>query len=130
MARCTPAGLTGTSRHPWPIGAVPAEEREARVDLTADGCVIDDREFYAKGLLSLPVRDTGAALTWGVWVSLSEADFRAYADLFPDEARQPGAYFIGWIANVVPGFTGEAPLAAKLHVRECREDPCSLRAPP
>ena len=103
---------------PAPAGAVPPDERGARLDLTEDGCVIDEREFYAKGLLSLPVRGTGAALTWGVWVSLSEADFLAYARLFEDEAREPGASFLGWFSNAVPGFESEELLAARLQVRE------------
>lgn len=80
--------------------------------------MIDGREFYAKGLLHLPIRGSADALTWGVWVSVSEEDFAEYVREFEDASRAPGACFLGWLANEVPGFESEAPLAAKLHVRE------------
>jgi hypothetical protein len=103
---------------PAAVGAVPPDEREARVDLTSDGCTIDGREFYAKGLLSLPVQGGGQPLTFGVWVSLAGPDFDAYAELFGREDRAAGAAFLGWLGNDVPGFEAEAPLAVRLHVRE------------
>jgi hypothetical protein len=103
---------------PEPAHAVPPEERAARVLLNEDVCAIDDREFYAKGLLSVPIWGTEDSLTWGIWLSLDKADFTAYFLLFEDEARAPGASFLGWLCNEVPGFEDEEPLAAKLHVRE------------
>jgi len=35
--------------------AIPQTDLEARVALTEDDCVIDEREFYLKGLLELPI---------------------------------------------------------------------------
>lgn len=103
---------------PDPVRAVPEMERSARVDLTADGCVIDGQDFYAKGLLRLPVQGSTDALTWGVWISLGEADFVALEQAFSDPGRTTGVNYLGWLANTVPGFDGNGPLAARLHVRE------------
>ena len=91
--------------------------RVSRLDLTGDGCVIDEREFFVKGLLSLPIQGTDAVLTWGVWVSLSESDFHTFARVFEDVTRVLGVSFLGWLSNSVPGFESSEPLAAKLHVR-------------
>lgn len=133
--RCRCCGETHAGWPDWhfaapaPALAVPPDERDRRVELTADGCVIDGREFYAKGLLGIPIRGAGHGLTWGVWVSLGEADFREYARLFDDRARVPGRSFLGWLSNAVPGFESEEPLAARLHVRAYPSRPWVELAP-
>lgn len=89
----------------------------ARVDLTEDGCTIDDREFYVKGLIEIPVRDVRSAFTWGVWLSLSETSFERYCVLFEDEHRSAGESFFGWLCNSLPGYPDTQLLKARLHVR-------------
>ena len=103
----------------WPVQylMVPEGERAARVELSSDTCVIDGRWFFARGCLEIPVRGHGEPLSWGVWVSLSEQNFRAYATLFDDASREPGTRFVGWLCSVVPGYPDTQQLAAALHVR-------------
>jgi hypothetical protein len=103
---------------PAQLHNVPVDVRDARVDLTEDGCTIDDREFYVKGLLEIPVRDTGDAFTWGVWLSLSERSFERYCVLFKDERRPAGESFFGWLCDRVPGYPDTLLLKTRLHGRE------------
>jgi hypothetical protein len=103
---------------PGPALAVPPDDRAARVDLTEDGCVIDEREFYVKGRLEIPVHGTEQPFTWGVWLSLSEASFERYTALFHDEHRQPGESFFGWLSNTLPGYPETQLLKTRVHVRE------------
>ena len=77
--------------------AVPREERERRVDLTEDGCVIDGNQFFVKGLLEIPVHGVPEPFVWGVWLSLNEDSFDQYVALFDDEQRPAGAEFFGWL---------------------------------
>jgi hypothetical protein len=44
--------------------------------LTTDTCVIDDKHFFVRAILRLPVVDAEQDFEWGVWVTQSEANFR------------------------------------------------------
>src|SRR5712692_6420984 len=62
--RCQSCGEQHTGLPAWHFAApaqahrIAPEERADRIDLTEDGCTIDGREFYVKGLLEIPVRET------------------------------------------------------------------------
>jgi len=57
---------------------IPAKERNARVYLSTDICVIDDSEFYIRGVLSIPVVDSGDEFRWGLWAKVEKGDFDIY----------------------------------------------------
>lgn len=103
--------------------AVPDEEWEARVDLTADECVITDPAapggywFFAKGILDIPVHGADEPFSWGVWLSLSQQSFDRYMSLFEDEERTAGESFFGWLCNAVPGYLDTQSLRARLHIQ-------------
>jgi hypothetical protein len=97
--------------------AVPPEEREARVDLGTDHCVIDDEWFFVRGCLEIPVRGHDEPLSWGVWLSLSRNSFEKYVALFDDVEREPGALFFGWLCSALPGYSDTQLLKTMLHVR-------------
>jgi hypothetical protein len=106
--------------------AIPNAERDQRVELTTDGCVIDgpDRlEFFAKGLLEIPVVGETDPFVWGVWLSLSEESMTRYGELFADEYRNAGESFFGWLCNSVPGYPETQLLKARLHVRPYPQRP-------
>ena len=81
---------------PEQVRAMSAAEREARVDLTADQCVIEDERapggwwLFAKGLLEIPVHGSDAPFTWGVWLSLAAESFERYGELLEREDRAAG----------------------------------------
>ncbi len=122
--RCQSCGEQHTGLPAWHFAApaqahrIAPEERADRIDLTEDGCTIDGREFYVKGLLEIPVRETTHAFIWGVWLSLSEASFERYCLLFEDQRRAAGESFFGWLCNTVPGYPDTQLLKARLHMRE------------
>ena len=98
--------------------AIPETERDARVALSADDCVIDNREFYLKGLIELPVAGAAEPFVWGVWLSVSEESYARFAELFSDPGRRAGEAFFGWLCNSVPGYPETQLLKTQLHVRE------------
>jgi hypothetical protein len=92
--------------------------RAGRVELTQDDCVIDEREFYLKGLLEIPVHDVDERVVWGIWISVSPESYARFAALFADATREAGQHFLGWVCGEVPGYASTHGLKAKLHVRE------------
>ena len=49
--------------------SVPEDERDQRVKLTSDTCVIDDGDFFIRRVLEIPVIDYPQTFGFGVWVS-------------------------------------------------------------
>jgi hypothetical protein len=121
---CRACGETHRGLPAWHFAApaqalrIPRGERASRVELTEDDCVIDGREFYVKGLLEIPVRGVEQPFTWGVWLSLSEASYLRFAELFADVTRTAGESFFGWLCNSVPGYPETHLLKTRVHMRE------------
>jgi len=98
--------------------AIPRHERARRVELTEDDRVIDEREFYLKGLLELPLRGPADQFVWGIWLSVSAESYARFADLFANVSRGVGEQFFGWVCTEIPGYPNTQLLKATLHVRE------------
>jgi hypothetical protein len=103
--------------YPFPYLRIPEEERERRIVLTKDRCVIDGAEFYVRANLDIPIRGGEQPLCWGVWVSLSEASFRQFEKLFDDSSREPNTSFFGWLCSSIPGYPDTALLKTRIHIQ-------------
>ncbi len=65
-------------REPHYTVDVGGTEREKRVFLTSDFCVLDDEFFFIRCQLNLEVRGTDEDFAWGIWSSLSKENFLHY----------------------------------------------------
>ena len=97
--------------------AIPEAERERRVDLSSDACVIDEKWFFVRGCLEIPVEDHDEPLSWGVWCSLSQENFLRYGELFDAVSRQADESFFGWLCSSVPGYPETQQLKTMVRVR-------------
>lgn len=85
--------------------------------LDADICVIEDRDFFLRCLLEIPIRSTDTRLGWGVWSSVSRESFQLYrTDVAPGDDL-PGPFF-GWFSNRLPGYAETLNLKCSLSLRE------------
>ncbi|MBB4602516.1 hypothetical protein HNQ93_003273 [Hymenobacter luteus] len=100
------------SAAPWPMYTIPEQEREQRVRLTKDTCVIDEQEFFVRGVLEIPVHGQEQTFGFGVWVSQSEDHFRCYQK-HPD-ANDIGPFF-GWLCTEIQIFAPTLSLKTKAH---------------
>lgn len=78
--------------------ALPAEEREGRARLTEDTCVIDDRDFFIRGVLLIPLRggEGDGDFGFGVWVSQKRENFERYVAEYDSAEIGP---FFGWLST-------------------------------
>lgn len=83
-------------RWPDPYLAVPESERSRRVKATGDTCVIDDEEFFIRGVILLPIVGGADHLGLGVWVSQKRENYQTYLDNFDTSSIGP---FFGWLSN-------------------------------
>jgi hypothetical protein len=96
---------------------IPEEERDSRIQLSSDTCVIDQKWFFVRGCLEIPVRDHEEPFSWGVWCSLSQANYERYQELFEQVDRQAGESFFGWLCSALPGFPDTQQLKTMVRVR-------------
>jgi hypothetical protein len=94
---------------------VPEEERDARIHLTADTCIIDDEEFFIRGLIEVPIHEYPRTFGFGVWVSQKRENFDAYLENFDSDQIGP---FFGWLSNNISFYAEETlNLKAMAHFR-------------
>jgi hypothetical protein len=75
---------------------VPEEERGKRIRLTSDTCVIDDQDYFIRGVIDLPIHDYPRELGFGVWVSLKKENFMKYLENWDSDKIGP---FFGWLCT-------------------------------
>lgn len=101
---------------------IPEQEREKRVQLSSDQCIIDDRYFFIIGRLEIPVTDTDELFAWLVWVSLKEENFSRAYDLWETAGRETEPPYFGWLQTVLPCYPETTlNLATNVHTRPVGE---------
>jgi len=95
---------------PDAIFALPEDQRAARAKTHSDFCLLDDKRYFIRGVVYVPVQQLGTNFGWGVWAEVSESVFYRYQDLYDkDGSDEPPA--AGILANTPSGYTeSEQPL--------------------
>jgi hypothetical protein len=71
-----------------------------------------DRCYFVRGVLSIPVHESGEVFAYGVWSSLSERSYGRMVERWDDEDRQDEPPYFGYLSNNLPGY----PDTLNLHV--------------
>jgi hypothetical protein len=87
--------------HWW---TVPEEERERRIELTTDTCVVDREHYFIRGVLQIPIRGSEDVFGFGVWVTQKDANFRKYLENY--ESADIGPFF-GWLNTTITYYKVE-----------------------
>ncbi|UPL49490.1 DUF2199 domain-containing protein [Hymenobacter sublimis] len=80
---------------------VPPEQRDTRVQVTADTCIIDNQYFYIRGVIKIPLHDSESYFGIGAWISQKEENFWTYQQ--HPNTDEIGPYF-GWLCSDIPEF--------------------------
>jgi hypothetical protein len=95
--------------------------------LTEDLCTWTDdageRSYFIRGVLHVPIPETGGTLGYGVWSSLSEKSFKRVSELWDDPARVEEAPYFGWLSNSLPGYPETLNLPLDVVVQEIDKRP-------
>jgi hypothetical protein len=89
---------------PISVFDVPPEERDGRVELGSDECIIDDKWFFIRGCIEIPIIGLEESFIWGEWVSISEENYEKFADLYNTEGREKEPPFFGWLNHMPPSY--------------------------
>jgi|SRR5262245_49559785 len=102
---------------------IPEAERAARAYLSSDLCVIEERDFFVRGVLEIPIVGSDEVFGWGVWVTLSRPHFERYVELFDVEPPPGEGPWFGWLSNRLPGYPDTLSLKTHLHLRSLPHRP-------
>jgi hypothetical protein len=108
---------------PHYYNTVPADQREHRCRLTSDLCSIDDEDFFIRGCLDIPIIGSDQRFSWGVWCSVSRANFEKYREVFADPRQAHVGPFFGWFSVRLPGYPDTLRLKVMAHLRDDQTRP-------
>lgn len=94
--------LSFSVKAPLAVTAVPPPEFNRRVVITADQCVIDDRFFYLRGRVVVPILGWNEPFIWGVWAEVSPRNFRRAHELWKSAGREAEPLFRGYLNTELP----------------------------
>ena len=86
---------------------VPEEERGTRIKLTSDTCVIDDENYFIRGVVEIPIHDHARRFGFGVWVSQKRENFLAYVE--NPHSAEIGPFF-GWLCTRIACYQEDTQL--------------------
>ncbi|HEY0291164.1 MAG TPA: DUF2199 domain-containing protein [Hansschlegelia sp.] len=102
---------------PASVYAIPEGQRDARVLMNADLCVIDDENFFIRGHVEIPVIGSATPFIWNVWSSLSRTSYDVMIGAWEDEDRERQGPFFGWLNSDLPYEPNTLALKTNVHVR-------------
>lgn len=108
---------------------VAPEERPWRVALSSDQCVVDNKNYFVRGCLEIPVLDGPGPFVWGVWVSLSEKNFERASELWETPGRASEPPYFGWFSTSLPGYPETLNLKTNVHTRPVGQRPLIVLEP-
>jgi len=88
---------------PWRELVDSENEFESRVSLEKSLCVVDDKYFFIRGQICLPILGTADEFVWSVWCSLSQDSFRHVLEHWDCPNRVDDGYF-GWLCSALPCY--------------------------
>lgn len=96
---------------------IPEGERDSRVEVDRDFCVIDGKHFFVRGRLEIPVIDSDEVFAWDVWVSQSEKNFNRTIELMDTEGRESEPPYFGWLSNNLHLYPDTTNLKTQVHTQ-------------
>lgn len=71
---------------PFQFGELTEEDRADKAELHGETCIINQKDFFIKGNLLLPV-EGNESFNWNIWVKIAQPDFDKILETWDDENR-------------------------------------------
>lgn len=83
------------------------DERVTRAQLADDFCVLDGEHFFIRGLLEIPIIGRRERFGWGVWTTLSKANYERVQRIWGSPDRGKIGPMFGWLSTSLAPFYPE-----------------------
>lgn len=91
--------------------------------LSEDFCVLRGEHFFVRCVFDIPVTGLVEKFGYGVWSTLSRANFELYVDGFEDAVYSDMGPWFGWFSNRLPTFQDSRNQACWVHPQLDRQRP-------
>ena len=108
---------------PLPYYELCEDDRVNNAMLTDDLCGIDGEHWFVRAVLEIPIVGHAETLEWGVWGSLSEANFNRYRETFDDDDQSKIGPMFSWFSSRLPGYPDTFNLRCRIVPRDDRQRP-------
>lgn len=88
-----------------------------RVRITDDLCVIDEEQFFIRGVLEVPIQDLHSNFEWGLWALVRQEDFLRYIELWDADIEEDEPPFQGWLSGSPPEYPEAEMTEITIHLR-------------
>jgi len=117
------------SSAPASWASVPEDQRGAAGNkLDEDLRMIGSKDFFVRGCVEIPIIGQDEIFVWGLWVSISESNFRRVLDLWSAEVENEPS-IDGYLGNNVTSYPAALGLVAQLQLRSGNQRPKILLKP-
>ncbi len=86
--------------------------------LSEDYCSIEDRDFFVRGIIHLPIVGSTETLRWGVWGSLSRDRFEQLMRMNDDPKRVELPPMFSWLSNQIHEYPDTLNLKIYAHTQK------------
>ena len=98
-----------------------ARDKCKRAALSSDQCIIDDKEFYIRGIVELPIIGFEDKFLWGVWATIWPEDFAVISEHWESSGRE----------DLIGPFKGRlANGLSDIYKPSCANLKCTIRIQP
>lgn len=125
-AQCgeTHAGLFDLAcEAPAPYLEAGEEERARDFELSDDLCIWTGEYHFVRCVLPIPVHGLDDWFGYGVWSSLSAANFALYREHWEHPAADGLGPWFGWFSNSLKGYPDTRNLKCRVHPRDGGQRP-------
>jgi hypothetical protein len=86
--------------------------------LDEDYCAIEDRDFFVRGLIHLPIIGSAETFRWGVWGSLSRENFETLLRTVEDPKRDELPPMFSWLSTQIDEYPDTVSLKMYAHIQQ------------
>jgi hypothetical protein len=86
--------------------------------LSPDYCMIQDREFFVRGVIHLPIVGSTETFRWGVWGSLSRNHFKQVLTMHDDPECVKLSAMFSWLSNRIEEYPDTLNLKMHVHIQK------------
>lgn len=117
--------LSYSVKAPLAVTSIPPSEIASRVVITPEQCVIDNRSFYLRGRIPVPIHGpTGLPsdilaepFIWGVWAEISPKNFIRAQQLWKTPGRESEPPFPGFLNSEIAPYGRTLDLELTVHTQ-------------
>ncbi|MBZ5507392.1 MAG: DUF2199 domain-containing protein [Acidobacteriia bacterium] len=93
-------------------------QKRNKTFLDEDYCSIDDKSFFVRGIIHLPIIGAAETLRWGVWGSLSRENFTKLREMDGNAERVKLSPMFSWLSSQIPEYPDTLSLKMYAHIQE------------